>query len=69
MLQRSASRVESVRKIVVQKAADGGHVEVRKTAKSARKVGRIVACTEDAAKLRVEQVFGDSPVKISKQTN
>lgn len=32
VLQRSATWVECVREIVVQKAADGGHVEVRKTA-------------------------------------
>lgn len=66
MLQRSTPRVKRVREIVVQKAADGGHVQVRKTAKSAGKVSRIVACTEDAAKLGVEQVFGDSPVKRNK---
>lgn len=63
VLQRSTTRVERVREIIVQKAADGGHVEVRKTAQSARKVGGIVARTEDAAKLGVEQVFGNSPVK------
>lgn len=63
VLQRSTPRVKRVREIIVQKAADGGHVQVRKTAKSARKVSRIMACTEDAAKLGVEQVFGDNPVK------
>lgn len=67
VLQRSTTRVERVGEIVVQKAADGSHVEVRKAAQSARKVGRIVARTEDAAKLWVEQVFGDSSVQ--KQTN
>lgn len=63
MLQRSASWVERVREIVVEEAADGGHVEIGKTAQSAGKVGWIVARTEDAAKLGVKQVFGDSPVK------
>lgn len=63
VLQRSASWVESVREIIVQKAADRCHVEVRKTAQSTRKVGGIVARAENTAKLGVEQVFGESPEK------
>lgn len=61
MLQRGAARVERVPEVVIQKAADGGHVEVRETAQAPGEVGGVVACSEDAAELRVEQVLHHHP--------
>lgn len=62
VLQGCAARVKGVRKIIVQQAADRSHVEVGETAQAAGKVGGVVAGSEYAAKVRVEEVLGDSPV-------
>lgn len=63
MLQRRATGVEGVREVVVQQAADGGHVEIGETAEAAGKVGGVVTGAEDASELRVEQVLCHSTVK------
>lgn len=58
MLQRSASGEEGVLQVVVQQAADGGHVDVRKAREAAGEIGGVVVGTEEAPKLRVENVLG-----------
>lgn len=59
MLQGCAARVKGVRKIIVQQAADRSHVEIRETAEASGKIGGVVAGTEYAPKVRVEEVLCD----------
>lgn len=61
VLQGGPARVERVREVIVEQAADRGHVQVWETAQAAGEVGRVVAGTEYAAKVRVEEVLGDGP--------
>lgn len=62
MLQGCTAGVKVVRKIIVQQAADRRHVEVGETAQAAGKVGGVVAGTENAAEVRIEEVLGDGSV-------
>jgi len=66
VLQGRAARVERVRRVVVEQAADGRHVEVGEAAQAAGEVGGVVARPEDAAELRVEQVLGHQPAPPQK---
>lgn len=54
VLERGAARVKRERGVIVQKAAERGHVQVRETAQPPGEVGWVVAGPEDAAKLWVE---------------
>ena len=62
MLQGGTAGVEGVREVIVEETADGGHVDVGEAAKAPGEVGGVVAGSEDAPKLWVEQVFGHRPV-------
>lgn len=57
VLQGGASRIEGVGGVIVQEAADRRHVDVGEAAQSSGKVGGVVVCPENAAKLGVEQVL------------
>lgn len=61
MLQGGTSRVKGVFEIIIEQTAEGGHVDIRKTAQAAREVCGIVARAKDTAKLRVEEVLGECP--------
>ena len=69
MLQRGTTRVECVGMVIVQQAAEGGHVEVRVAAEAAGKIGGVVTGTKDATKLGVEQVLCHSSIKMSNKQN
>lgn len=58
VLQGCASGVEGVLEVVVQKTAEGRHVDVGKAGKTAREVGRVVVRAEKTPELHVEDVFG-----------
>lgn len=62
MLQRRASREEGVLQVVVEQAADGGHVDVGEAREAAREVGGVVVRPEEAPELAVEDVLGLSSV-------
>lgn len=61
MLQRSAARVECEGGVIIQKTAEGSHVDIRETTQSSREIRWVVTCSEDAAKLRVEEVLHHHP--------
>lgn len=61
MLQRGAAGVESVREVVIQKTAQWRHVEVWEATQASGEVGGVVTRSEDAAKLKVEQVLRHHP--------
>lgn len=61
MLQRGATGEERVRKVVIQETAYGSHVDVREATQTPGEVSGVVACSEDAAELRVEQVLNHRP--------
>lgn len=63
MLQRRASREEGVLQVVVEQAADGGHVDVGEAREAAREVGGVVVRPEEAPELAVEDVLGLSSVR------
>ena len=63
MLQRGAAGVERVRQIIIQKTAEGVHVDVWETTQMSGEVGGVVTRPEDAAKVRVEQVLYHCPAK------
>lgn len=67
MLQGGAARVESVRGVVIQKTADGGHVDVGETGESSGEVSGVVTRSEDAAELRVEHVLSHRPETLKKE--
>ena len=69
VLQRGTTRVECVGQVIVQQAADGGHVQVWVAAESAGKIGGVVTGTKDAAKLGVEQVLCHSSIRMSNKQN
>lgn len=43
--------------VVVEQAANGGHVDVRKAREATGEIGRVVVCAEQAAELTVEHVL------------
>lgn len=57
MLQGGAPGVEGEIHVIVQQAADGGHVDVGEPHQPPREVRGVVECAEDASKLGVEQVL------------
>lgn len=63
MLQGRASREEGVLQVVVEQAADGGHVDVGEAREAAREVGGVVVRPEEAPELAVEDVLGLSSVR------
>lgn len=65
VLQRGAAWVEGVGEVIIQKAADSGHVDVWETTQTSGEVGGVVTCPEDAAKLRVEQVLHNHPATMT----
>lgn len=58
MLQRSASGEEGVLQVIVEEAADGRHVDVRKTGEAAGEICGVVIGAEEASKLSIKDVFG-----------
>lgn len=65
MLQGGAAREEGVLEVVVEQAADGGHVDVRKARESAGEVGGVVVRPEETPKLNVEDVLRLRPHRVS----
>lgn len=65
VLQRGTAGVEGIGEVIIQKAADRGHVDVWETAETSGEVGGVVTSPEDAAKLRVEQVLHHHPATTS----
>lgn len=63
VLQRGASREEGVLQVVVEQAADGGHVDVGEARQAAGEVGGVVVRPEEAPELAVEDVLGLSSVR------
>lgn len=61
VLQGGAAGVEGVGQVVVQQAAQRRHVDVGESAQAPGEVGGVVTRSEDAAKLRVEQVLCHRP--------
>lgn len=61
VLQRCTPRVEGEIDVVVQQAADGGHVDIREPHQPSGEVRGIVEGAEDASKLGVEQVLCQRP--------
>lgn len=66
VLQRGAAGVEGVGEVIIQQAADGGHVDVWETTQASGEVSGVVTRPEYAAKLRVEQVLHHHPAKITR---
>lgn len=58
MLQWSASGEEGVLQVIVEEAADGGHVDVRKAREASGEIGGVVVSAEEAPKLAIENVLG-----------
>lgn len=63
MLQRCASREEGVLQVVVEQAADGGHVDVGEAREAAREVGGVVVRPKEAPELAIEDVLGLSSAR------
>lgn len=61
MLQRSAARVECEGGVIIQKTAEGSHVDIGETTQSSGEICWVVICSEDAAKVRVEEVLHHHP--------
>lgn len=61
VLQRGAPGVEGEIHVVVQQAADGGHVDIGEPHQPSREVCGVVEGAEDASKLGVEQVLRQRP--------
>lgn len=61
MLQWGAPWVKGVVEVIVEQAAEGGHVDVGEAAEAAGEIRGVVAGAKDAAKLRVEEVLGKCP--------
>lgn len=57
MLKRRATRIERVLQVVVEQAANRGHVDVCKAREAAGEICRVVIRAEQAAKLTVEHVL------------
>lgn len=57
MLQRSEAREESVLEVVVEQAADGGHVDVGEAGESTGEVGGVVIRAKEAPELWVEDLL------------
>lgn len=57
MLQGSEAREESVLEVVVEQAADGGHVDVSEAGESTGEVGGVVIRAKEAPKLWVEDLL------------
>lgn len=61
MLQGSAARVECEGDVIIQKTAEGSHVDIRETTQSSGEIRGVVTRSEDAAKLRIEEVLHHHP--------
>lgn len=61
MLQWGAPGEEGVLEVVVEQAADGGHVDVREAREAAGEVGGVVVRPEETPKLSVKDVLGLRP--------
>lgn len=57
VLQRSAAREEGVLEVIVEQAANGGHVDISKARESAGEVGGVVVRPEETPELSVEDVL------------
>lgn len=57
VLQRSTAREEGVLEVIVEQAANGGHVDVSKAWETAGEVGGIVVRPEETPKLSIEDVL------------
>lgn len=57
VLQGSTAREKGVLEVVVEQAADGGHVDVSKARESAREVGGVVVRPEETPELTVEDAL------------
>lgn len=58
MLQRGPPGVERVADVVVEEAAQRGHVDVGEARQAPQEVRGVLVCAEQAAELGVEETFG-----------
>lgn len=61
MLQGSATWVECEVDVIIQETAEGSHVDIRVTTQSSGEICWVVACSEDAAKMDVEDFLHHHP--------
>lgn len=57
MLQRGTPREKGVLEVIVEQAADGGHVDVSKAGESAGEIGGVVVRPEETPELSVKDVL------------
>lgn len=63
VLQGRPAREEGVLEVIVEHAADGGHVDVSKAGETTREVRGVVVGPEETAKLPVEDILCLHPAR------